>query len=724
MSKRTKYAIILVMTAALALGSLTASAGIYDAYKVVFGEARWQTKYNNLVDALGSSLTSLSNLIIGWAPVANQDILLPVMATYSSGTTFTVPDDYTAQFVALAKVRVDLGSGTLKGSYVASSSYGGGFTTVILHDSILTNPISGVWVTAARNGLFPYGNGEVNGLDYALGTPSQAGLQTAIDAIGATNRTLLVPSGTWPITDNLTIPTNITLKLERGAILTIATTKTLTINGSLEAGLYQIFGCTGTGKVVFPVGSTVYPEWWGAVGDWNGATGTEDTVALQAALNAGATGTNQIIVRTDKKHLTGELILPSNIEITGTGLLRLKNNGTPKSALYATTKTNIKISGIEIDGNKANNSGFSCGIRLDNVTNCIIDKTYVHDCYGHGINVLCQTGNSYRNKINLNRVEGCTENGITLDTFDSQVIGNTAKGNLSANFNLEGTILNMTDTILQGNIADGAGVSNYGFKLSTGCSGVILTGNAAFSHLYHGFDLTCTNAPVKPLTRITLTNNNSYGNALSGFNITGSNDTTYRVTNSIISGNRAWLNNLLGFYIVNVGDSIIKGNMADSNNQAGGTDFTGSNIAIVNTNDGNNIIEGNIARKGAETNKAYYGFYVRSSGNMIINNDFTDGGSSANMAFYGTPVNVMKGNKGWITNKSGTGTVNSGATYATITHGLAITPLAENISIVGKESPTNAIGVPWVSNIGTTTFRVNIADPGASNWDFGWRVCD
>jgi hypothetical protein len=30
--------------------------------------------------------------------------------------------------------------------------------------------------------------------------------------------------------------------------------------------------------------------------------------------------------------------------------------------------------------------------------------------------------------------------------------------------------------------------------------------------------------------------------------------------------------------------------------------------------------------------------------------------------------------------------------------------------------------MPWISNITSTQFTVNIADPGASNWDFGWRV--
>ena len=76
-------------------------------------------------------------------------------------------------------------------------------------------------------------------------------LGTAITTIGSAKTVLSIPAGNWPIAANLTVPANLTLKLAHGALLTIATGKTLTINGPLDAGRYQIFSCTGTGKVVF-----------------------------------------------------------------------------------------------------------------------------------------------------------------------------------------------------------------------------------------------------------------------------------------------------------------------------------------------------------------------------------------------------------------------------------------------------------------------------------------
>jgi len=97
---------------------------------------------------------------------------------------------------------------------------------------------------------------------------------------------LYVSHGSWLITSDLTIPANITLKLERGAIFSIADGMTLTINGSLEAGLYQIFSCTGTGKVLFGDGAVKegYLEWWGGKGD----DLTDNYAPFSATLKAGS----------------------------------------------------------------------------------------------------------------------------------------------------------------------------------------------------------------------------------------------------------------------------------------------------------------------------------------------------------------------------------------------------------------------------------------------------
>jgi hypothetical protein len=111
------------------------------------------------------------------------------------------------------------------------------------------------------------------GKEIWLGDPNYGNtLQSALAAIGSSPALLRVPQGTWSIAGNLTIPANVSLRVERGAILSLSNKAALTINGMLQAGPYKIFSGSGT----VSLGSTkaeAYPEWWGV-------TGTADNVAI------------------------------------------------------------------------------------------------------------------------------------------------------------------------------------------------------------------------------------------------------------------------------------------------------------------------------------------------------------------------------------------------------------------------------------------------------------
>lgn len=117
---------------------------------------------------------------------------------------------------------------------------------------------------------------------------SGAGTITLGTSFSANPQTLKLPRGTWSVTTNTTIPTNVTLDIKRGAILTVATTKTLTINGFVQAGKYQIFSLVGTGALSFGYGSVheIYPEWFGAVADGT----TNCTTAVQNAFDSAFEG--------------------------------------------------------------------------------------------------------------------------------------------------------------------------------------------------------------------------------------------------------------------------------------------------------------------------------------------------------------------------------------------------------------------------------------------------
>lgn len=105
-----------------------------------------------------------------------------------------------------------------------------------------------------------------------------ADLNAAILAIGATEATLLITSS-FMVTANAVVPPTMQLLFLRGGSLNNGT-KTVTINGHISAGFFQIFD--GTGAITFGANTIkeVYPEWWGAVGT------ADDSPAIQAAIDS------------------------------------------------------------------------------------------------------------------------------------------------------------------------------------------------------------------------------------------------------------------------------------------------------------------------------------------------------------------------------------------------------------------------------------------------------
>jgi len=137
----------------------------------------------------------------------------------------------------------------------------------------------------------------------------------------STSTTKILQPGTWAVTTNTTIPANIVLRPRKGAILTISTGVTLTINGPLEAGWYQIFSWAGTGTVAYGnLVPEVYPEWYGAIPD----NSTDSVTYLQKALDTHS------VVHLGKGiyKITTELYPKENGTLYGDG---------PQSILYRST---------------------------------------------------------------------------------------------------------------------------------------------------------------------------------------------------------------------------------------------------------------------------------------------------------------------------------------------------------------------------------------------------
>jgi hypothetical protein len=92
-----------------------------------------------------------------------------------------------------------------------------------------------------------------------LGDPNYSTLAQALTTIGSNQVTLTIPAGTVAVSSNTVIPANIALRVQNGGKFEVAGGITLTINGTVEAGPYQIF--TGSGAVMFGGVSAIYDVW-------------------------------------------------------------------------------------------------------------------------------------------------------------------------------------------------------------------------------------------------------------------------------------------------------------------------------------------------------------------------------------------------------------------------------------------------------------------------------
>ena len=172
---------------------------------------------------------------------------------------------------------------------------------------------------------------------------------------------LLVIESNQLVSADLTIPSTISVRVEKGSVITVASGRKLTINGPFQAGLYKTFA--GEGTVSFGViVNEVFPEWW----ETNVTPGTTDmTDAIQAAINstnghvvfsATTYGLNiDTAIGLEAGATTCSLIMKSNMHLKGVpgkSILKLLDNQSSNAdpRMFNILATNDALKNISMDG--------------------------------------------------------------------------------------------------------------------------------------------------------------------------------------------------------------------------------------------------------------------------------------------------------------------------------------------------------------------------------------
>lgn len=272
-------------------------------------------------------------------------------------------------------------------------------------------------------------------------------LQDAVTAISSNPCILRVPQGTHSISANLTIPANITLKLERGAVLSIVDTKTLTLNGGLADCNYQIFDDLNTDLtkgVKFAKGAVQFarPEWWGAKADGTGgAQASANTTAIIKALYSGGidpvNGWPIIVQLSSGEYMVDAVItMPAGTILQGAGMSYdwPSLSGTKITLVDGSNCHLIKVVTGLNRGGVIRDLGLACGLSDDHVpydaiiwdvagSGGLIENLNIYYAQGWGVNLM-QTYSAKQCTQAIVRNCRIRAGGGIKAAWDSQISGN------------------------------------------------------------------------------------------------------------------------------------------------------------------------------------------------------------------------------------------------------------------------------------------------------------
>lgn len=429
----------------------------------------------------------------------------------------------------------------------------------------------------------------------------------------------------------------------------------------------RITGAVQKGDLVFNVKD------YGALGDGT----TDDAPAVQAAITAAGA-------------VKGSVYAPAGIYVIGTSLsisqpLSLVGAGQEATIFKAKTALNdyvLKFSGgtagvgifgahfndFSINANQANQTSGG-GIYAAGAVQCAFERLHIYSIYNVGLNFQAITGGAFGHH---NRVYGCL--------FDNSNSAGSGQG------------VNIQSCDENWFIA-----CDFEFLGGSGSNSIALYDQAGLQHIiscnFVGGTNNCIGIRVQ----------NAKDTRIIGCTFDGvSGDSVF------IAGNKC----------------IVSGNEFSSPGDQGNIAASGVHLEY---NTHYNIISSNSLETSAIAGKTRSLIREESTGgsgsNLITGNSLsTNAAPTIALLESAGAGTILRNNIGWVTESTGTATVANGTTNIVVSHGLSITPTAQQITL----TPTNNLGTAakyWVSALTSTQFTINVdVSPGATTATFGWSA--
>jgi hypothetical protein len=316
-----------------------------------------------------------------------------------------------------------------------------------------------------------------------------------LDLGALTQRSVKLNNETWDVTSNLTVPSNISLWLPRGASLNVSAGQTLTIEGTLITEVSSYNSGSGTvtitgnlvdlsdlsASTITATGSTTarsladrfadvyYAEDWGVLADGS----TDNSTSVQAVIDAAETAGGGKVIFPAGTILMAFINIKDNVALIGQGMnatiLKLPA-GLPsytnvllnEDSTLEVTKKYVAMRDLTVDGNEsAYLSGNGAAMGASNSEFFHASNVTWQNAKAYGLSMQAFSGGNADGTQTEVYLENChfLNNGTEgtwdgLDVKDCEqvtLIGCTSRGNTNKGYDFRGREVTLINCVASGN---------------------------------------------------------------------------------------------------------------------------------------------------------------------------------------------------------------------------------------------------------------------------------